>query len=199
MAALRFPPGRAGRVWLRERVSVATSALSLLESKRALLEAELRRLRAHEERTARDWDSACASARQWQARAALFGGTRSLSAAASIRPADVRVHHLTTAGVRYSDRVEYSPPQGISAQVVGSASLLLARDAHRRALAVAADHAAAAAAVRAVGRELAATRIRALALRRRRIPALRSALAQLELALEERERDELITARHAGA
>ncbi|WP_157121148.1 hypothetical protein [Nocardia miyunensis] len=54
MAALRFPPGRAGRTWLRERSAVAVSALSLLESKRALLEAESRRLRARQERTARD-------------------------------------------------------------------------------------------------------------------------------------------------
>lgn len=195
MAALRFPPGRAGRPWLLERSAVATSALSLLDSKRALLETELRRLRAHQDQTAQDWATACAAAREWQARAALFGGTGAVIAAASPGYGDVTVHTVTTAGVSYPDHIEYALPQQDRDPVTYSANLVHARAAHRGALAAAAEHAAATAAVRAVERELAATRIRARALRRRRIPELRAALARLDLELEERERDERIPAR----
>jgi V/A-type H+-transporting ATPase subunit D len=198
MATLRIPPGRAGRLWLRERLAVATSALSLLERKRALLEGEQRRLRAHRDRTAHDWATACADARQWQVRAALFGGTRAMLAAAPIQHADITVHLTTLAGVRYPDHVECALPQAGSAEVNGGASLTHARAAHCRALVAAAEDAAAAAAVRAVDRELSATRIRAQALRHRRIPALHTALTQLDLALEERERAERIPAHHTG-
>lgn len=197
MAPLRFPPGRAGRAWLLERSAVAGSALSLLDGKRVLLEAELRRLRAHHDRTAQDWAATCAAAREWQARAALFGGSGALIAAASPRYAEVTVHTETLAGVSYPGRIDYVPPQQDRNPVAYSASLVHARAAHCRALAAAAEHAAVIAAVRAVERELAATRIRARALRRRRIPALRAALARLDLELEERERDERIPARRA--
>jgi V/A-type H+-transporting ATPase subunit D len=198
MATLRIPPGRAGRIWLRDRLAVATSALSLLERKRALLEGEQRRLRAHREQTARDWARACADAREWQTRAALFGGTRAMIAAAPVQHADITVHGTTLAGVRYPDHVEYALPQADSSEVSSGASLSHAREAHRHALVAAAGHAAAAAAVAAVEQELSATRIRAQALRHRRIPALQAALAQLELSLEERERAERIPGHHTA-
>jgi V/A-type H+-transporting ATPase subunit D len=199
MAALRFPPGRAGRVWLSERLAVATSALSLLENKRALLEGEQRRLRAHLDRTARDWERACSAALEWQMRAALFGGTRSVLEAAPVAHADVQVRRTTLAGVDYPESIESAASQADSAQIISSAGLYHACEAHRRALAAAAEHAAAAAAVRAVERELAVTRIHARAVRHRRIPGLRAALAELDLTLEERERDERVTARAAEA
>ena len=130
MAPLRFPPGRAGRAWLSERSAVAGSALSLLDSKRVLLEAELRRLRADHDRTARDWAAACAAAREWQARAALFGGTGALIAAASPSCADVTVHTETLAGVSYPGRVEYALPQQDRSPVAYIASLVAAHRPH---------------------------------------------------------------------
>jgi V/A-type H+-transporting ATPase subunit D len=192
MAVLRIPPGRAGRLWLRERLAVAESAVSLLERKRALLELRQRQLRARRDETARRWDAACTAARTWQDRAMLLGGVRSLIAASPAHRAELTVHTTTLAGITYPERIEYRPPQANSNVVDGSATLWRASEAHRTALIAAADHAAAAAAVRAIERELTATRIRARALRHRRIPALRTALADLDLTLEERERAERI-------
>lgn len=192
MATFRIPPGRAGRLWLRERLALAESALSLLERKRALLESRQRDLRARREETGRDWAAACASARIWQGRALLLGGARSVSAATPVQPAEISIRTAVVAGVKYPDVVEYLPPERESAPIIGSATLWHTAQAHRAALAAAARHAAADGAVRAVERELTATRIRAQALRRRRIPALLAALTELELILEERERSERI-------
>ena len=55
----------------------------------------------------------------------------------------------------------------------------------RAALAAAVAHAAATAAVRVVGEEVAATRQRLRAIQDRRIPRLKAALVELELSLDE--------------
>ncbi|ATL69295.1 V-type ATP synthase subunit D [Nocardia terpenica] len=191
MAALRIPPGRAGRVWLRDRIAVADSALSLLERKRTILEQRHRRQCERCARTGDAWAAACTAARTWQLRAQLAGGQRSLTLAAARGRAEVTVDLAMSAGVRYPERVRCTVPR--DEPISGGTVLLYARTAHADALAAAAEHAAALAAVRALERELAATRVRAQALRHRRIPALRSALTALEVALEERERAERIS------
>ncbi|KZM74720.1 V-type ATP synthase subunit D [Nocardia terpenica] len=191
MAALRIPPGRAGRVWLRDRIAVADSALSLLERKRTILERQHRRLRERSARTGDAWAAACTAARTWQLRALLAGGQRSLILAAARGRAEITVDLAMSAGVRYPDAVRCTVPR--DEPIGGTTVLLHARAAHADALIAAAEHAAALAAVYAVERELAATRVRAQALRHRRIPALRSALTALEIALEERERAERIS------
>jgi V/A-type H+-transporting ATPase subunit D len=198
MAALRIPPGRAGRLWLRERLELAGSALALLEQKRAILEQEYRRLRTAAEDTARDWDTACRTARTWQLRATLLGGQRCLVLAAARQPAGITVTTAALAGLRYPDTVDCTLPQSNSETMTPSSAVAQARTAHAAAVGAAAQHAVTLAAVRAVEHELTATRLRAQALRHRRIPALRAALAQLELSLEERERAERILLQRAA-
>lgn len=191
MTALRIPPGRAGRVWLRRRLDLAERGVALLDRKLALLEPEARRLAVLRDDTAREWEAACARARTWQLRAALLGGRRA-PRSAIVPAADITVRIATIAGVRYPCGVDCVLPQAIPGAPDESATLLSARAAHRDALAAAAAHAAARAAAHAFERELAATRIRVRGLRHRRIPALRTALAQLEFALEEQERADLV-------
>ncbi|WP_225728972.1 MULTISPECIES: V-type ATP synthase subunit D [unclassified Nocardia] len=189
MTALRIPPGRAGRLWLRERLALAGDALSLLERKQAVLAHELTRLRSRQQETGRAWTAATATARTWRLRAAMLGGERALDLAAPAAPAELTVHYATLAGVRYPTDIDCPVPQGSS--ITMSSAAVHARAAHATALSAAAAHAAASAAVDAVQSELTATRIRAQALRHRRIPDLRSALATLEFTLAERERAEL--------
>lgn len=199
MARLRVPPGRAGRLWLRERLDLAESAVSLLEQKRALLEQEHQRLCARRVATGREWASACELARMWQQRAVLIGGQPALALAAPAQRADIAIGMSALAGVRYPDSAECTVPHDITNTITTSSAVVPARDAHTAALGAAADHAIALAAVRAVERELTATRVRARALRQRRIPDLLAALGELELALEERERAEQIPFRRSAS
>lgn len=191
MAALRVPPGRAGRLWLRRRLDLAERGAALLDRKLAILEPEARRLAALRDQTAREWEAACLRARAWQLRAALLGGRHSLLSATA-PAADITVHTATLAGVHYPAEVDCQLPQDLPSTTDTSATLLSARTAHREALTAAAQHAAASAAAHALHRELAATRTRVRGLRHHRIPALHNALAQLEFTLEEQERADLV-------
>jgi len=197
MAGLRVPPGRAGRLWLRDRLGLAEHGLSLLEKKLTLLEQERARLRLLAEHTRHDWHASCLAARTWQLRAELLGGRHSLQLAAPPRAADATVHWTTTAGVRYPNDIDCTLPTDPDDVIAGSITVVAAIAAHRTAITDAARYAAAEAAVRSVDREFTATRIRAQGLRRRRIPDLRAALAHIELALEEQERSEGIGLRWA--
>ncbi|MCX4092458.1 V-type ATP synthase subunit D [Nocardia sp. alder85J] len=198
MTGLRVPPGRAGRVWLRERLGLAESALSLLEQKQAILDERLTGLRLRRDRTRADWTSAAAAADVWQARAALLGGQWSLTFAAT-QPAELTVGTATVAGASYPDTALLSVPEDPPGRATGGTTMAAARAAAVAAVTAAAGHAVAAAAVQVVEQELAATGLRVRALRHRRIPALRTALAELDLVLEERERAERILPGRARA
>lgn len=198
MAGLHVPPGRAGRLWLRNRLDLAEHGLSLLERKLLLLEQERTRLRELAEQARTDWASACRTARTWQLRAELLSGSSSLTTAAPLHPADITVHWTTTAGVRYPNDVDCALPDDPADVITGSTTLARTITAHRVAIAAAARCAAADAAARSLACECTATRIRAQGLRRRRIPELRTALAITELALEEQERAEGIRLRRTA-
>ncbi|MVU78457.1 V-type ATPase, D subunit [Nocardia sp. ET3-3] len=184
---MRVPPGRAGRQWLRERLAVAERGAALLDRKLSVLDEASRRLAAERDTARLAWEAAHRRAVRRQARAALLGGTGAIRLATA-GPARIEVTTTTLAGVCFPDSVDCVLPQDFRNTVTGSATLLAARGAHRDALAAGVRYAAAAAAARAVERELAATRIRLRGLRHRRIPALRTAAATLEFALEEQER-----------
>ena len=100
-------------------------------------------------------------------------------------------------GIRYPDGSDYTPPRPRGDVVVDSSAIVFAQVAHRAALAAAARHAAALAAVRAIDHEFHATRLRAAALRRHWVPSLRAALVRIELDLEEQERAEGIRLKSA--
>ena len=127
-------------------------------------------------------------------RAAMLGGERQIEIArrsAADDPADVTVRWRAILGVTCPADGEVSPrtPPDLSA-LGGSAALLTAAHVHRRALEAAVRLAVLAGALGRVDDELHATALRRNAVERRWIPAHETALADLELALEELERED---------
>ncbi|MEU8123872.1 V-type ATP synthase subunit D [Spirillospora sp. NPDC049024] len=183
------PRGRAGRLWLRQRIAAAEAALDLLERKLAILRDEQAGLHRLAEGTGAEWERRCREADRLLARAALLGGRRVLPLATTGEPADLTVEHTSLMGVAYPRRIRFEAPVGPAPSPSGVA-LAPARRACRAALEAACAHAAATAAAAAVDAEAAATRQRIRAVERRRLPRLRSALEQIEVALEERERED---------
>ena len=189
----QLPPGRAGRLWLRDRLDIAERGVSLLEQKLRILDGELRRFRSQAEQTRSSWERACSDARMWQLRAELLGGQRSIRLASTDEPATVTVTWTSTMGIRYPAGIDCALPPADSADVVtGSAAVVHARQAHREALVAATAHAATSAAVDTIEREIRSTRRRARALSRHWLPHLRAELARIELELEEAERADAV-------
>ncbi len=184
----RPPPGRAGRIWLAQRVETARRAADLLDQKQRLLRREQRRLSALVERTGGEWRDAVGAAEVWCTRALVGGGRDELRrAAARAAAADARLDWTTRAGVTYPStaRTELAAPP----PAAGTA-LTRTAEAYRRALDVAVRHAAAEAAAERVARELAATTRRLRAIEERWLPRLEARLAELDLQLDETEREE---------
>lgn len=194
MSALRVPPGRAGRLWLRHRLATAERAATLLEQKLRALRAEQTRFDRQAQASGQLWEQLAAQARQWLLWAALAGGRRGVRLASGGQPAVVTVTWETVMGVRYpADATCGWPPVAEGGPVIlGGAAVVQALRAHRMALAAAVRHAAALAAQRAVTAEVAATGQRVRSLRQHWIPRLQQALTVAELQLEEQERDEAV-------
>ncbi|MEV3927169.1 V-type ATP synthase subunit D [Actinomadura coerulea] len=183
------PRGRAGRLWLRQRVAAAESALDLLERKLGILRDEQDGLHRLADGTGEEWERRCREADRLLNRAVLLGGRRVLPLASTGEQARLTVEHTTLMGVTYPRRIVLDPPDRPAPSPSGIA-LAPARRACRAALEAACAHAAAAAAAAAVDAEAAATRQRVRAIGHRRLPRLRAALDQIEVALEERERED---------
>jgi V/A-type H+/Na+-transporting ATPase subunit D len=184
---LAVPPGRAGRIWLVRRLDTARRGADLLDRKLRILQGELARRQGAAAQTQARWDRCQADAQTWLLRAALLGGQRAIRLADDGERADVTIGYELAMGVRYPSRAActFSPPATWDGPVVART-----RQAHRAALAAAADHAAAAAAVRIVDAEVRATRYRLRAVQDRWIPRLEQALADITFALEEQERSD---------
>lgn len=192
---LAVPPGRAGRLWLRQRLAVARRAADLLDRKLRILAAELDRLRAESERTRREWESQCREAERWLLRAVLLGGERAVEqAAAGTGEADVTISYTVTMGVRHPVDARCAMAKADDWE---GATVAQARQAHRAALAAAVQHAAASAALVIVRAETDATRYRLRAVRDRWIPSLGEALSRVEFSLEELERADAARLRRA--
>lgn len=195
---LRPPPGRAGRTWLARRLAVARRGAEVLDEKRRALLRERTRLQALCSLAGDEWEACAREADAWLERALLVGGRRALSLASSYvpAPAELRLSWRSALGVRYPDepRVELPPSPCLVAPGGGSA-LALASAAHGRAVEAAARYAAARLALDRVTEELQATTRRLRAVQRRWIPAHERALAALELALDEAEREEAVRRR----
>lgn len=181
----RLPPGRAGRLWLRRRLVTAERGHDLLQRKLRILTREHERLAREAERTNTEWAAACELADTWMLRAALAGGRRSFRPAADL--ADVTVHWRYSMGTGYPDHATCDLPSA-PPSLPCSAALIEVRNACRAALQAAVHHAAAQEAERVLAREIATTRQRIRALEKRWIPRLTSAIAGIDLALEEMER-----------
>lgn len=182
---IRVPPGRAGRLWLEQRLGIARRGAGLLDRKLRILSGELGRLRDQAAQTGLEWERACGEAERWLLRASLLGGERSVRLGTGSDLAQVRIGYTVTMGARH--------PSGARCAIPGSPTwdgpaLASARRAYGDALAAGAAYAAAAAAVRIVEAETAATRYRLRAVRDRWIPGLERALAEVTFTLEELER-----------
>lgn len=192
----RAPPGRAGRVWLAERISVARRAAELLDQKQQLLRREQRRLAELADRTGRDWRALAVAADTWNARALVAGGRDELRRAASVAgTAEARIHWASKAGVTYPSTASTDLPPFPA--LAGTPALTHAADACRRALDAAVRHAATATALSLVEAELAATVRRLRAVRDRWLPQLEAQLGKLDLRLDETEREEITRLRWA--
>jgi len=187
---VRPPPGRAGRVWLADRVEVARRAAELLDRKQQLQRREQRRLAALSERTGEEWSASAREADRWCARALVGGGRDDLRRAGGrVLAAQAELTWTSQAGVTYpataTTLLPPFPPLG------GDVALVQAAEAYRRALDAAVQHAAASAALTKVAAELAATSRRLRAIRDRWLPDLQAGLSQLDLRLDETEREEI--------
>jgi V/A-type H+-transporting ATPase subunit D len=198
---LRIPPGRAGRLWLRDRLAAAGNAASLLDHKRRELEGELRRVGRITSERERAWHDALAEAQRWLARVDATGGERSLRIAAALQPgrAEVELEWRAVMGVRYPTdfRLRF-PTKPVISALQGGAALSFALDAYRRAVEAAVAHATAEAALTRIRGEITRTVRRLRALNLRILPAHESALRSLELSLDERDREDAIGARWAA-
>lgn len=193
---LAVPPGRAGRLWLDRRLASASRAADLLDRKLRILQAEVSALQETAERTSRDWHQAAAAADRALLIAAVLGGQRATRLATGAGHASVEILFTTTIGISHPADGTFTPPPGPdpwAGQPVDQARL-----AHRRALAAAVRHAAAARAVRVMEAEATATRYRLRAIKDRLIPDLEQARAQVVLAIDELERADAARLRRAG-
>jgi len=198
--AERVPPGRAGRLWLQGRLTAARRSQELLERKRRLLRREQEQLSERCRATSAAWATSCAEAEQWAGRAALLGGSAELELV-SLRwagRARMEVTWRDFMGVRVPDEVLVRLAEPTPIDVVAANSAVgPAAACHRRALVAAADHAVAQRALEAVDLELQATQQRLRAIEHRRLPFLEESLRQLELHLDEVEREERVVSRWA--
>lgn len=197
---LYVPPGRAGHLWLRERLAVAEHAADLMEEKRRALLDEVGRLTHLAEATGRRWQSACAEAERWRLRAGLTGGERQFTVAAAFAsaPSEARIVWRSTMGLAYPWEAEcqLADPVDLTG-LADSAALVAAAAAHREALAAGVAYGAAQRALDLVRAELDVTTRRQRAIERRWIPRLEARRHQVELQLEEREREDTVRARWA--
>jgi V/A-type H+-transporting ATPase subunit D len=194
------PPGRAGRLWLVERLGAARRGAELLERQRQLLRRQQRRLSLLVEETEHAWADALAAARRWELRAAVLGGTpAALRTAGPVAGrAEVEVVWRNTMGVRHPDDARCQIPALDPTELAAAdAAVGPAAAAYGRAIEAAVAHAVTSTALREVEAGLAKVQRRLRALEHHRIPALEEELATLMLRLEERELEERVVTRWA--
>jgi V/A-type H+/Na+-transporting ATPase subunit D len=198
---LRIPPGRAGRLWLRERLAAAKKAADLMDHKRRELEAELRRVRTILGERERAWRAAAREAEQWLCRADAAGAERSLRLGGALvdARAEVELDWRQVMGVRYAaDYATRLPTEPPVSSLDGGTALAPAVASYRRAVEAAIAHAIARTALDRIRTDIERTKRRLRALELRAIPAHESALRELELTLDERSRQEAVAARWAA-
>jgi V/A-type H+/Na+-transporting ATPase subunit D len=194
--ALRPPPGRAGRLWLLHRIDAGRRGGEVLDQKRQALLREEARLRSEVELAEADWRERAAEAAAWLRRAAVLGGERALGLSSFYAggSAEVELVWRSTLGVSHPAEARLSAGEA-SAPFLGTPALVPAAAAHRRALEAAARLAAVAASHRLVAADLGLTARRLRTIERRWLPGHEGALRELELRLDEEEREELARVR----
>ena len=196
--ALRIPPGRAGRIWLVRRLDIARRGAELLDRKRQVLLRELAQVRRKAAAAELVWHEAAARVALWSARAAMLDGPGRLELLARHvqQPASLELSWTNMMGARLPsvERIDIPDPPRLSALGGSSATVLAARacaDATRAAARyVALQHAEA-----ELSAELRRAARRLRALENRWIPQHEAALASLDLALDESQREQSARAR----
>ena len=190
---VRHPLGRAGRPWLAHRLEVARRGAELLQEKQRALLRERGRLEPLLAQARNEWEQGAREAERWLARAAMLGGERPLDfvPAPSGGLAQVTVSWRTILGVRCPEDAQLQLPSVRELVPAGaSAALYCAAAAHRRALEAAVHVSVLESALERIQTDLRATTLRRVAIDRRWIPAHERALAELELGLDEAERED---------
>jgi V/A-type H+/Na+-transporting ATPase subunit D len=201
MAELRHvPPGRAGRLWLDQRLHSGRRAADLLDRKLKVLRAELERFEEKRDQADQRWREAWRQADTWGLRATMADGLRELRLAEPSTMARVSVAWDSVMGLRYPAEAQVEPPAvAPSDRGPGGAALVEASTAYREALRAAASLGAASAACRVIEAEIGQTRRRLRAITERWIPRLESRLSRLRQELDETEREENFRRRRAAS
>lgn len=191
--ALRIPPGRAGRIWLVARLHAARRGAELLEHKRQALARQRLEVQRETEDARRAWHEAAARAVLWSSRATLLDGAVRLDLLAGYVQGEARVEvslaNVMGAKLPVLGAVGVGRAEDLSALGASSAAVIAA-GACVEATRAAARCAAAERAEQELTAELARTSRRLRALERRLIPQHEQALAQLEIALDESQREQ---------
>lgn len=191
--ALRTPPGRAGRLWLRARLEAARRGAEVLDRKRAALLHRHARAKAEAEEARGAWREAVRAAGRWSARAGLVDGPGRLDLLARHGRGDAELEvvwsSMMGARIPSAARVAVPEPAPISA-LGGSSAAVEAARAGADVVRAAVRYALAERTERELADELRRTSVRARALRERWIPEHEAALARLDLALDEAQREE---------
>ncbi|MGZ4171788.1 MAG: V-type ATP synthase subunit D [Solirubrobacteraceae bacterium] len=191
--ALRIPPGRAGRTWLVGRLETARRGAELLDRKRQALLREQARVSNEADAARRAWREAAARAEMWSARAALLDGAGRLEVLARHvdHPATLTVGWSNLMGARVPslDTIVIPAPWPVSA-LGGSSAAVIAARACGDATQAAARWAVSEHAELELSFELGRTARRLRGLRDRLIPELEAALADLNLVLDENQREQ---------
>ncbi|OJV60913.1 MAG: hypothetical protein BGO38_09300 [Cellulomonas sp. 73-145] len=195
--ARSVPPGRAGRLWLRARLSTAQKGRDQLDRKLRILLPEQQRLQTRLERREATWSQAYAEAQTWLLRAVLLGGEDVVRCAAPSGTAEVEVVWTSAMGLSYPEDVLVRTGPADGAVLAGNAAVVPATAAFQAALVAGARAAAAREAVARLAAEIAVTRRRMRALDKRWLPWLRERLAALELTLEQTEQEDGMRLRRA--
>lgn len=187
----------ADRLRLIHRLGLASHAADLLHSKEEALERERARLEGHASRARDEWAERYRVASDRLARARMLGASDELDrlVAVGTPPAAVEPDWQTSMGIAYPGSVVCTP--GATPQVASTAALRPAIEAFGRALESGAQHAAASLALRRLDAELADTRRRRRAIEDRLRPDLERELHELDLHLDETDRDEALRVRLA--
>jgi V/A-type H+-transporting ATPase subunit D len=194
------PPGRAGRLWLLERLRAGRRAADLLDRKLRILRVESERLRRAKDEARHEWDSKWRLAQTWAARAAVLGGEREHRLSSPPEPARVELEWTQIMGVRYPEQATVRiPSPSAEDRTPGTAAMVAARTAFQDALASAIACAAAEEAHRVVAAEVTAVRRRLRALTDRWLPRTEEALRRVVRELDETERGETFRLRWAAS
>ena len=187
----------ADRLRLMHRLELARHASGLLHSKEEALERERARLEGHASRSLDDWVARCDDASRRLTRARMLGASDELVrlVAVGAPPATVEPDWQMSMGIAYPGGVECSP--GRPPSVTSTAALRPTIDAYGEALQAGARHAAATTALRRLDHELADTRRRRRAIEDHLEPSLERLVHELELRLDESDRDEALRVRLA--